>query len=299
LCHLGEARVHPSDKVFPVPAPHRRRQGRTLLRILGLVVLVALGTTGCNGQASRIGWPSPVTKEGRNVLNVWYGSFTTACIVGGFVILLILWSALWYRARSKDQLPRQVRYNLPIEVLYTLIPVVIVGVLFYFTAIRENDYSKFDTKPAMSIGVTGFQWSWQFNYLDSGVSVTGRPGEPPQLVIPTGVPIRFYETSADVQHAFWVIPFLFKRDIYPGRVNSFQTTVTKAGLFRGKCTEFCGLNHDRMLFSVKAVPMSEYQQWLGQTKSVAAAGNDPRYAVYTGPKIPTEPAHGTNQRSHQ
>ncbi|HMC67856.1 MAG TPA: cytochrome C oxidase subunit II, partial [Mycobacteriales bacterium] len=98
-------------------------------RALGLA-LVALVASGCKGQWSRIGWPSPVTVEGRNTLNVWYGSVTTAAIVGGFVILLILWSALWYRRRSADQLPRQVRYNLPIEVLYTLIPVVIVSVLF-------------------------------------------------------------------------------------------------------------------------------------------------------------------------
>jgi cytochrome c oxidase subunit 2 len=236
--------------------------------------------------------------QGKNTLNVWYGSFVAASIVGGFVILLILWSALWYRARSKEQLPRQVRYNLPIEVLYTLVPVLVVSVLFYFTAIRENDQDKFNVKPAMSIGVVGFQWSWQFNYLDSGLSVTGRPGQPPQLVLPTGVPIRFYETSPDVIHAFWVIPFLFKRDVIPGRVNSFQVTVDKAGLFQGKCTEYCGVDHDRMLFTVRAVPMAEFQQWLGQTKSVAQGGTDDRFTVYTGPAVPTDSNATKVQRSH-
>jgi cytochrome c oxidase subunit 2 len=291
--------------VLVVPARRRTAQrrsgtrflGRSTTRLLGLLALVAVATSGCKGQASRIGWPDPVTKEGRDTLNVWYGSFTTACIVGGFVILLILWSAIWYRRRSADQLPRQVRYNLPIEVLYTLIPVVIVSVLFYFTALRENDQDKFGTKPALTVGVVGFQWSWQFNYLNDGLSVTGRPGEPPQLVVPTGVPIRFYETSPDVIHAFWVIPFLFKRDVIPGRLNSFQVTITKAGLFQGKCTEYCGVDHDRMLFTVKAVSMSEFQQWLSQTKSVAGGGADPRYSVYNGPAVPVEPT-GDNQRSH-
>jgi len=273
--------------------PARRR---TLISALGLVVL-ALTSTGCSGAAKRIGFPDPVTLEGKKTLDVWYGSFTTACIVGGFVIILILWSALWYRRRSPDQLPRQVRYNLPIEVLYTMIPVVIVSILFYFTAIRENDMDNFKGAK-LNVGVVGFQWSWQFNYLNDGLSVTGRPGEPPQLVVPVGEKIRFYETSPDVIHAWWVIPFLFKRDVIPGRVNSFAVTVDKAGIFQGKCTEYCGIDHDRMLFTVKAVSPADFQTWLAQTKSIAAAGQDSRYSVYTGPAVPVEPKPGNNQRSH-
>jgi cytochrome c oxidase subunit II len=260
--------------------PARRR---TLTGLVGLLSL-ALLATGCDsGTWSRGGWPSPVTREGKQLLGVWRGSLITAAIVGGFVILLILWSALWYRRRG-DELPRQVRYNLPIEVLYTLIPVVIVSVLFYFTAIRENDTVRFNVKPKVQVGVVGFQWAWQFNYLDQGAefSVTGRPGEPPQLVVPTGVPIRFYQTSPDVIHAFWVIPFLFKRDVIPGRTNSFQVTVTKEGVFKGKCTEYCGVDHDRMLFTVRAVSMSDYQSWLQQTKALAVAGTDKRFTVYSG-----------------
>jgi cytochrome c oxidase subunit 2 len=273
--------------------PARRR---TLTNVLGLSLL-ALSATACNGNAQRIGWPSPVTTEGKHTLDVWYGSFVTAAIVGGFVILLILWAAIWYRARSADQLPRQVRYNLPIEVLYTMIPVVIVSVLFYFTAIRENDQDNFKNVK-LNVGVVGFQWSWQFNYLNDGLSVTGRPGQPPQLVVPVGEHIRFYETSPDVIHAWWVIPFLFKRDVIPGRVNSFAVTVDKAGLFQGKCTEYCGIDHDRMLFTVRAVSPAEFQTWLAQTKAIAAQGQDLRYSVYNGPPVPQEPNNQNVQRSH-
>jgi len=273
--------------------PVRRR---TLTRVLGLA-LIAIAASGCKGQWSRVGFPAPVTKEGRNTLNVWYGSLTTAAIVGGFVILLILWSALWYRRRSQDQLPRQVRYNLPIEVLYTLIPVVIVSVLFYFTAKNENDEDHF-ANSKLNVGVVGFQWSWQFNYLNDGLSVTGRPGEPPQLVVPVGEHIRFYETSPDVIHAWWVIPFLFKRDVIPGRVNSFAVTIDKPGIFKGKCTEYCGVDHDRMLFTVRAVDQATYQRWLAAAKQLAASGNDARFSVYNGPAVPHEPT-GNNQRSHQ
>jgi cytochrome c oxidase subunit II len=275
--------------------PARRR---TLTRLVGLIT-VALLATGCNsGQWSRGGWPSPVTQQGKQVLGLWRGSLITALVVGAFVIALIIWSAIWFRRRG-DELPRQVRYNLPIEVLYTLIPVVMVAILFYFTAIRENDEVGFNQTPKLRVGIVGFQWSWQFNYLDDGVSITGRPGQPPQLVLPTNVPIRFYETSPDVIHAWWVIPFLFKRDVIPGRVNSFELTVTKEGVFNGKCTEYCGVDHDRMLFTVKAVSWTDYLAWLAQEKTVAASGSDQMVSVYTGPATPTNAKPGTTQGSAQ
>jgi cytochrome c oxidase subunit 2 len=208
----------------------------------------------------------------------------TAACVGVFVIALILYSSLFHRRRDHDELPRQVRYNLPIEVLYTLVPTLIVAVLFYFTAIRENDQDKFSDDPAdLSINVVGFQWNWQFNYLDEGLSVTGRPGEFPELVLPVDTTVRFYETSPDVIHAFWVIPFLFKRDVVPGRTNSFQVHLTHTGKFDGKCTEFCGTDHSRMLFTLRVLPQADYDAWLARTKAVAATTDDPMFNVYTGP----------------
>ena len=223
----------------------------------------------------------------------------TAACVGVFVIGLILWSCFAFRRRSDDDLPRQVRYNLPIEVLYTVVPVVLVAVLFYFTALRENDEDKFSAHPDVNINVVGFQWAWQFNYLDDGLSVTGRPGRYPQLVLPVGETVKFYETSPDVIHAFWVIPFLFKRDVVPGHENSFEVTLTHTGTFQGKCTELCGVDHDRMLFTLKVVSPTDYQNWLAQTKAIAAADNDSMFTVYTGGG-PASLEKGPNtQRSHQ
>jgi cytochrome c oxidase subunit 2 len=280
-----------------VPAGRRRR---ILTRTAGLLLLL-VAATGCeNNKLTRGGFPNPITDEGRNLLGVWRGSLIAAGFVGAFVIGLFLYSSLFYRRRDPDELPRQVRYNLPIEVLYTLVPVVIVAVLFYFTALRENDHDKFSTQPAdLKVNVVGFQWSWQFNYLDDGLSVTGRPGHYPELVLPVGKTVRFYETSPDVIHAFWVIPFLFKRDVVPGRVNSFQVHLDHTGTFRGKCTEFCGLEHDRMLFTVRVVSPAAYDAWLAQSKATAAAGKNPMFTVYTGPKSLNFGKTGNTQRSHQ
>jgi cytochrome c oxidase subunit 2 len=246
------------------------------------IVLLASGCTGEAAKWERGGWPAPVTDQGKKVLGLWQGALLASLIIGGIVLVLIIGSAILWRRRSADQVPRQVRYNLPIEVLYTFIPIVVVSVLFYFTAIRESDEDKITPGPALKIGVVGFQWSWQFNYLDNQLSITGRAGNPPQLVVPVGEKLHFYESSPDVIHSFWVIPFLFKRDVIPGHPNDFELTVTKAGTFAGKCAEYCGVDHDRMLFSVRALPMAQYKTWLNQAQQQATDGTNPEYTVFNG-----------------
>jgi cytochrome c oxidase subunit 2 len=246
-----------------------------------------LTASGCTGEAAkweRGGWPAPVTKQGKDALHLWQGALIASAVVGGIVLAMIIVACVAFRRRSDDQMPRQVRYNLPIEVMYTFIPIVVVSVLFYFTAIGENKEDKITDAPGtVQMGVVGFQWSWQFNYLEDGLSITGRPGEPPQMVVPVGKPIDFYLTSPDVIHSFWVIPFLFKRDVIPGHPNEFEVTVTTPGTFQGRCAEFCGIDHDRMVFTVKAVSQTDYAAWLIKAKAQAAAGTNDEYTLYTGP----------------
>ncbi len=211
-------------------------------------------------------------------MGLWQGALVAALAVGAFVGGLILFAAFAYR-RKGNELPRQVKYNIPMEVLYTAVPVVIVAYLFYFTAITENVETKLSAKPQLTIGVVGFQWSWQFNYPADGLQVTGRPGQIPQLVVPTDTRIRFVETSPDVAHSWWVIPFLFKRDVIPGRENQFEVTITKEGVFDGKCAEFCGENHDRMLFSLRAVSPAKYREFVAHAKQVAQSDNPGQYSL--------------------
>jgi cytochrome c oxidase subunit 2 len=277
----------PHDKIPSAKSSARRKAFRALR--LAILPAAALLATGCGPLAEkwkRGGWPAPVTEQGKSVLNLWEGALLASAIVGGGVLLMIAYAAVAYRRRSDDQIPRQVRYNLPIEVLYTFIPIVIVSVLFYFTAIGESSEDKIDTKPALQIGVVGFQWSWQFNYASHGLSITGRPGQPPQLVLPIGEQIHFHLTSPDVIHSFWVVPFLFKRDVIPGHPNEFEVTITKQGTFQGRCAEFCGIHHDRMLFTVKALTPGAYAAWLANAQHAAAANTNPEYTVYTGHPYP-------------
>jgi cytochrome c oxidase subunit 2 len=247
------------------------RRGRSRLALA--LLPAALLTTGCGGSrrdlyegSFGLGFPEPVTDRAERIYELWLGSVAAAAVVGFAVGALILWTAFRYR-KTSDQLPRQVRYNLPIEVLYTVVPFVIIAVLFYYTTIVQNQVNELTPEDEggseINIGVIGFQWNWTFNYTDDDVSVTGIPGQPPQLVLPTDTTIRFTETSPDVIHSFWVPAFLFKRDVIPGRANTFEITITKEGEYIGRCAELCGEKHAAMNFSVLAVSPEEYESYIG------------------------------------
>jgi cytochrome c oxidase subunit 2 len=221
------------------------------------------------------GFPDGITNQTPRILNIWKGSFIAAAIVGIFVWGLIGYAVIAFRKRS-DELPRQIRYNLPVEILYTAVPLVIVAGLFYYTARDEIQINKLSKHPAMTVDVIGFRWNWQFRYLDTGqngkppIEVTGQPGEPATLVLPEGRSIRFVETSPDVIHSWWVPEFLFKRDVIPGRVNQFEVTINKTGTFIGRCAELCGVDHDQMNFYVKVVPGPEYDSYISKLESTPA-----------------------------
>jgi cytochrome c oxidase subunit 2 len=226
---------------------------------LGLAVAAtALLTSGCTGRqayedAFSFGWPHPVTQQGKSMYDVWLGSAAAGAAVGVFVWGLIAYSIVRFRKRD-DELPAQIRYNLPIEVLYTVVPFVIIAVLFFYTAVSENKVNKLSPKPDVTVGVVGFQWNWQFIYEDAKVQTTGEPQSGgATLVLPVHKRIRFVESSPDVIHSFWVPAFLFKRDVIPGRFNAFEITTTREGTYIGRCAEFCGEKHSRMNFTVKVV----------------------------------------------
>ena len=250
----------------------RTRSSRAV-RLALAVGVTALLTSGCTGREAyensfALGWPHPATAEGKTMYDVWLGTVAAAAAVGFGMYVLMGYA--WIRFRKKDdELPPQIRYNLPIEVLYTIVPFVIIAVLFFYTAVSENKVNKLTANPDVRIGVVGFQWNWQFNYLDDKVQVTGAPpaGQQAVLVIPVDKRIRFIETSPDVIHSFWVPDFLFKRDVVPGRLNSFELTPTRIGTYIGRCAELCGEKHAAMNFEVKVVSESDYRAYIADLQA--------------------------------
>ncbi|SDI57099.1 cytochrome c oxidase subunit 2 [Sinosporangium album] len=218
--------------------------------------------------------PEGITTQAEVVQNLWNGSWIAAIATGVVVTALILWACIFHRKKknSKDELPPQVRYNLPIEILYTVVPIIMVSVFFYFTARDQEVLTKVSNTPDLTVKVEAFQWSWRFttSYQDKKAEVVGMPvsdyRKGPQLVLPVNKKVLFELHSPDVIHSFWVPAFLFKRDVIPGNINKnnkFEiTTLDKPGVYAGRCAELCGVDHSRMLFSVKLVSQAEYDAYI-------------------------------------
>ena len=160
------------------------RERRPMFRAL-LLAPLALVLTGC-AQVSGLGFEEGLSSVNDISLSLWQGSWIAAGVVGVFTLILILWPAVFHRAKaSKGEFPTQTQYNVPVEVAYTVIPFIIVAVLFYFTAVKQNEIVEKTTTYAHEITVDGFQWSWQFGYPEAGPKalVTGTPANPPTLVV--------------------------------------------------------------------------------------------------------------------
>lgn len=215
-----------------------------------------------------------VTDQAPRILSLWQGSWIAALAVGALTWGLILWPAIAYRRKRSDtHLPPQTRYNLPIEVLYTVVPFIMIAVFFYFTARDEDIIMRTSSNPDHKITVTGIQWSWQFTYAsDGGAQTTGTPGKPPTLVLPEGESVQFRLLSDDVIHSFWVPAFLYKLDVFPGQENVFQVVPTREGVYAGKCAEFCGEFHAGMLFNVAVVSREEYDAHIAELREAGQTG---------------------------
>ncbi|RQX03165.1 cytochrome c oxidase subunit II [Micromonospora inaquosa] len=279
----------------------RRRRGAGRLAGLGLggVALLVL-LTGCDVGATfdGFGWPQGgISAESRRMYDLWIASCIAALAVGVFVWGLIFWCVVRYRKRG-NTLPVQTRYNMPMEFLYTIAPILIVSVLFYYTAIVQTDVDKLSKNPDVTVEVVAFKWNWQFNYRDgqgpeakTTASTLGTSEVIPVLVLPTNRSIRFEETSRDVIHSFWVPELLFKRDVMPGKIrNVFEvSSLETEGAFVGRCAELCGSYHAFMNFELRVVSPEKYDQFLAAKQSgkstqdaLSAIGEDP-YAETTEP----------------
>jgi cytochrome c oxidase subunit 2 len=195
---------------------------------------------------------------------LWRVFVLAAVVVGGIVVALIAWPVLRYRRRGRDDLPPQFEQHVPLEILYTVIPVAIVAVLFALTYRTEKGIENLDPEPAVTIDVTGFTWSWRFEYQGTSVTILGRPDAPPTLVIPAGLTVRIRGTSTDVIHAFFVPETRFKRDLIPGRTTEFDLRMDEPGVYGGHCAEYCGLDHARMTFYLRVIPADDFDAWLAR-----------------------------------
>ena len=266
------------------------RSAPTRLRRIGLagmlgLIFVLLAACGSDSQGERLGMPKPITKEGEHTLDLWQGAWIAA-LATGVVVWGLIFFAIWkFRRRHDDEVPVQTRYNLPLEIFYTIFPIIMVIVFFDHTISTQNAVlNDPDVKPQNTIYVVGQQWQWTFNYPDEVKDDSGKPvnvyevgtgSQIPTLHLPVGETTRFELRSPDVIHDFGVPGFLIKMDVIPGQKNHYQVTPKTTGTYKGKCYELCGVYHSRMIFEVKVESRADYNAYLQGLVDAGDSSDEP------------------------
>lgn len=236
---------------------------------------------------------SQATNHTSRISGLWVNSWIVLLVVGVITWALMGWAAIAYRRRKgQTGLPVQLRYNMPVEIFYTIVPLILVLGFFAFTArdqaIIETQYDD----PDVCITAIGKQWAWDFQYNgdtagceagENGVWTTGVQAQTdakgditsdvPTLYLPVDKKVKIKLTSRDVIHSFWIIDFLYKKDMYIGKDNYMSFEPTRIGEYDGKCAELCGEYHSMMLFKVKVVEQSEYDAYLETLRSAGQTGD--------------------------
>ncbi len=286
------------------------------LSALALAALTPLAALA--GPADPVRWQ---LNMGKGVTSTAHNAYIThmwglwVCVVIGVIVFGAMFYAMFKFRRSKGAVASQFSHNTKAEIIWTVIPVIILIVLT-IPAVK-NLIKIYDTRDSqLTVRVTGYQWMWKYEYLDQGVSYTSRldrksdelrqSGKSPTeadhahylldvdnpLVLPVGAKVRFMITSDDVIHSWWVPALGFKQDANPGTVNGAWTIIEKPGVYRGQCAELCGKDHGFMPIVVKAVPMAEFQAWLYDQRQAqkAAEAKDAAPAAATPAASDTPPA---------
>jgi len=211
-------------------------------------------------------------------------------IISIFVLVLMLYVMVRFR-RSANPVPSKTSHNTVIEVIWTVVPVVILLAIAIPSIGLLADQYKPAPKDALTVKVTGYQWYWGYEYPDNGIpefvsnllprDKAEANGEPyllapdNRLVLPVGRPIKLIITGADVIHSFAVPSLWVKMDAVPGRLNEKSFTIEEPGVYYGQCSELCGARHGFMPIAIEALEPAQFDQWLlsqgGTLKGAAAA----------------------------
>lgn len=255
----------------------RKRVKTTFVSAIVFLAAVAALLAGCAAPQAGTGTGDqppgffplpPVTDAGDATSRLYDITFLIAVIVFVLVEGLLIYISLRFRQRHSDTtLPTQTHGSNPLEILWTIIPAIVVTGLFIATLVTLTDETEARAaNPSVVVDVTGFQWQWTFDYPAQELSFTGTGSKGPVMALPVGEPIRIrlHGLDTDVIHSFYVPQFLYKKDVVPGRVNEFDVTVRDVGTYFGQCAEFCGLSHADMVFSVQAMTRTDFDAWVAE-----------------------------------
>jgi len=258
--------------------------------ILGAVLLISVAIVAVLSGGDLLGVPQrfvdslyppvAVTAQGEKIRELYTIVFLIGVVVFFIVEGLIVWTVLRYRRRpGDDALPPQTHGNAIAEIVWTVVPTIVVAFLFVVSWQTLNEIETVSAEPDLKVRAVAGQFQWTFEYLPADWTpddpdapaplytefVPTRSGDSGGFVLPAGRSVQLYLHSPDVIHAFYVPQFLFKRDVVPGRTNVFEFDINEADAgqtFRGQCAELCGAGHRIMLFDVHALSGAEFDAWL-------------------------------------
>lgn len=237
------------------------RRSRLLWALVALigVAIVAIPTIWIASLHADFGIPASASRDGDQVMHVWRMLVTMAIAVA-LVVIVLLVIALVTGARRK--VASQNKGNIPLEIVYTSIPILLVAAIFAASLWVEHRVNDVTRDPALTVNVDAFRWGWRFTY-PNGKEVVGTTAQSdPVLVLPVDRTTRLVLHSDDVIHSFFVPAFVTKLDVIPGTDNDLPVHPTTVGEFVGHCAEFCGLDHARMNFRVSIMTVDDFDRWL-------------------------------------
>jgi cytochrome c oxidase subunit II len=280
--------------------------------LIAAVVLLALaGLIALNAQSIWASFFPPEAKsvQGQEIRNLYDTVFAIAVVIFLIVEGLIVWTVLRYRRKPGDDvLPPQTHGNNLAEIIWTVVPTLIVIFLFVISWQTLNSVEAVSSQPNLKVRAVAGQFQWSFEYLAADAKADAKPifritapeGPEGGLFLPAGETTHLFLHSPDVIHAFYVPHFLFKRDVVPGIVNQFDLTIPPedAGqTYRGQCAELCGVGHRIMTFEVHTLAPADFKAWYDA--QVAAANATPPPAPSGGAAGPTIPLTAQNVKFDQ
>jgi cytochrome c oxidase subunit II len=294
---------------------------REKLVSLTLALVAAAGTAPALAEDS--GWaqlnlPRGVTDISRKIYDLHMIIFWVCVVIGVLVFGVMIWSLITYRKSKGAVADVTMVHNTKVEIVWTIIPVIIL-IVMAVPAARTLVEIEDTSRTELTIKVTGFQWGWEYDYLDNGVlyyshldrhSNAARellsgidPGSVEHyllnvdhpFVVPVDTKVRLLITGADVIHSWWVPAFGVKKDAIPGFVNEawFRIDADKPGLYRGQCAELCGRDHGFMPIVVDARSKADFAAWLKEKAAEQKQAAAPQAPAAAAPGVPTARAAAT------
>ena len=288
------------------------RAGRGVKRLgRRLLLMTPLLTPAAAFAAKELNLQPPVTPIASEIFDL-HLLITGVCAVTFVVVFSVMFYSIFAHRKSKGHQAAQFHENTTVEVIWTVIPFLIL-LAMAFPATKTILAMKDTSAPDITVKVTGFQWKWQYDYLDHGFSFVSNLATPQSqirnqdpkgdhylldvdeaMVVPTGKKVRVLITAGDVIHSWWVPAFGVKQDAIPGFVRDSWFKADTPGIYRGQCAELCGKEHGFMPVVVEVKTPEAYAQWVDEQKKKAAASAedpnkvwDPKDLVARGEKVYT------------